>query len=161
MNTYSINQLDNSDILLTKIIIDSNNYIIINKENGDILLKKIIETTIKNIEDIKKYDFKNSIILDCSINNNKLNRLKYKSIIEHIYYLINDGVKIIINTKLNIKTIKKTDEGFYYLANIGISVQGVDSNKALLEIINQCTKNKISLSIKIKLIDNNIINILF
>ncbi len=54
---------------------------------------------------------------------------------------INDGTKIIKNTKLNIKTIKKEDEGFYYLDNIGISVQGIDSNKCLNEIISQCMEN--------------------
>ena len=59
------------------------------------------------------------------------------------------------------KTIKKEDEGFYYLDNIGISIQGVDSNKCLLEIINQCIENEIELSMKIKLIDDITINILF
>ena len=68
-------------------------------------------------------------------------------------------MKIIKNTKLNIKTIKKEDEGFYYLDNIGISIQGVDSNKCLLEIINQCLENQIKLSMNIKLINNIIINI--
>jgi hypothetical protein len=57
--------------------------------------------------------------------------------------------------------LKKEDEGFYYLKNIGISIQGVDSNKCLSEIISQCIENKIKLSMKIKLIDNVNINILF
>src|SRR3989344_5798755 len=95
---------------------------------------------------------KKSIISECSIDNKEFNRLKYKPILEQIYKTINDGTKIIKNTKLNIKTIKKEDEGFYYLDNIGISVQGVDSNKCLLEIINQCIENEIELSMKIKLI---------
>jgi hypothetical protein len=47
------------------------------------------------------------------------------------------------------------------LDNIGISVQGVDSNKCLLEIINQCIENEIKLSMKIKLIDDITINISF
>ena len=62
---------------------------------------------------------------------------------------------------MNIKTIKKEDDGFYYLDNIGISIQGVDSNKCLLEIINQCMKNNIELFIKIKLYNNTVINISF
>ena len=80
---------------------------------------------------------------------------------ENIYKIINDGTKIIKNSKLNIKTIKKLDEGFYYLEDLGISIQGVDSNKCLLEIINQCVENKISLIMKIKLNDETNININF
>jgi hypothetical protein len=161
MKTYKFTKLDNGDILLQKIVIDNLNYIVINKENGDKLLKKITNINITDIKDVKDYDFKKSIIFECSIDNKEFNKLKYKSILEEIYKIINDGTKIIKNTKLNIKTIKKEDKGFYYLDNIGISVQGVDSNKCLLEIINQCIKNKIKLSMKIKLIDDITINILF
>ena len=161
METYKFTKLDNGDILLQKIIIDNTNYTIINKENGDKLLKKITHIDIIDIKDLKDYDFKKSSISECLIDNKELNRLKYKSILEQIYKLINDGTKIIKNTKLNIKTIKKEDEGFYYLENIGISVQGVDSNKCLLEIINQCIENEIKLSMKIKLINEITININF
>ncbi len=159
METYKFTKLDNGDILLQKIIIDNTNYTIINKENGDKLLKKNTHINITDIKDIKDYDFKKSSISECSIDNKEFNKLKYKSILEQIYRLINDGTKIIKNTKLNIKTIKKEDEGFYYLDNIGISVQGVDSNKCLVEIINQCIENEIELSMKIKLIDKITINI--
>jgi hypothetical protein len=153
METYKIIQLDNGDILLQKFIIDNINYTIIHKENGDKLLKKI--TNITDINEIKNYDYKKSIILECSVDNKEFNKLKYKLILEEIYKIINDGTKIIKNTKLNIKTIEKQDEGFYYLDNIGISIQGVDSNKCLYEIINQCIENKI------KLLNNITINILF
>ena len=84
---------------------------------------------------------------------------KYKSTLYNIYNLINDKIKIIKNTKLNIIALKKVDNGFYYSDNLGISVQGADSNKCLLEIITQCIENKIKLYMKIKLIDNNIIEI--
>jgi hypothetical protein len=161
MEIYKFTELDNDDILLHKIIIDTINYTIINKDNGDKLLKKINHINITDIKDIKDYDFKKSIILECLINNKEFNKLKYKSILEQIYKLINDGTKIIKNTKLNIKTLKIEDDGFYYLDNIGISVQGVDSNKCLLEITNQCIENKIGLSIKIKLINEITIKILF
>jgi hypothetical protein len=161
METYKFTKLDNGDLLLQKIIIDNVNYTVINKDNGDKLLKKITNINITDIKDVNDYDFKKSIISECSIDNKEFNKLKYKSILEQIYKTINDGTKIIKNTKLNIKTIKKEDEGFYYLDNIGISVQGVDSNKCLLEIINQCIENKIDLLIKIKLIDNITINLSF
>jgi len=104
---------------------------------------------------------KKSIIYECLIDNKEFNKLKYKLILEQIYKIINDGTKIIKNTRLHIKTINKEDNGFYYLNNIGISIQGVDSNKSLLEIINQCIENKIKISMKIKLIDETIININF
>ena len=161
METYKFTKLDNGDILLQKIVIDNINYTVINKENGDKLLKKITNINITDIKDITDYDFKKSIISKCLIDDEEFNKLKYKSILEQIYKTINDGTKIIKNTKLNIKTIKKEDEGFYYLDNIGISVQGVNSNKCLLEIINQCIKNEIKLSMKIKLIDDITINISF
>ena len=161
METYKFTELDNGDILLHKIIIDNINYTIINKENGDKLLKKITHINITDIKDIKDYDFKKSIILECLIDNKEFTKLKYKSILEQIYKLINDGVKIIKNTKLNIKTLKKEDEGFYYLDNIGISVQGSESNKCLLEIIHQCIENEIKLSIKIKLLNEITINLSF
>ena len=151
MEIYKFINLDNDDILLEKIIIDNKNYIIINQDNGNILLQKII-----NIND---YDFKKSQILQCFINNKEYYKLKYRFILNQIYNIINDGTKIIKNTKINIKTLKKEDEGFYFLNNIGISIQGIDSNKCLLEIINQCSENNIKIILKIKLINNNIINI--
>jgi hypothetical protein len=170
METYKFIKLDNGNILLEKIIIDNTlldsyakhdtntkytKYTIVNKDNGDILLQL---NRIINIQDIKNYNFCKSIILDCKINDNNFTKLKYTSILGEIYNIINDGTTIIKNTKLNIKTIIKEDEGFRYLDNIGISVQCVESNKCLLEISNQCIKNKIKLSIKIKLVDENIID---
>ena len=100
-------------------------------------------------------------ILSCLLNNDEIIKLKYNSILKNIYELINDGTTIIKNSKLNIKTIIKLDEGFYYLEDLGISIQGVDSNKCLLEIINQCIENKITLIMKIKLNDETNININF
>ena len=159
MIAYKFTELDNGDILLEKITLDNPNYSIIHKENGDILLKKPTYIQITDIKTIKDYDFKKSTITECLIDNKKFDKSKYKSILGQIYRLINDGTKIIRNTKLNIKTIKKEDEGFYYLDDIGISIQGVDSNKCLLEIVNQCLENRIKLSMKIKSNDGTIIDI--
>lgn len=161
MEVYKFKNLDNGDILLEKVILDNTNYTIINKNNGDKILKKITTVNITDINDIKKYDFRKSNILSCLLDNDEIIKLKYKSVLENIYKIINDGTKIIKNSKLNIKTIKKLDEGFYYLEDLGISIQGVDSNKCLLEIINQCIENEISLIMKIKLNDETNININF
>lgn len=154
---YKFVELSNGDILLEKVIIDKNNYAIINKENNTILLKKMVNVT--NIIDIKKYDFTHSSIVECVVHNAKVNKLKYTSILNQIYKIIDDGATIIKHTKMNIKTIKKEDEGFYYLESLGISVQGVDSNKCILEIMNQCIKNNITLILKIKLFGGLIVNI--
>lgn len=156
---YKFVELSNGDILLEKVIIDEINYTLINKENGNKLLKKITSINVGDIKDIKKYDFKKSSIVECTIDNKEVNKLKYKSILEQIYKIIDDGTTIIKHTKLNIKTIKKEDEGFYYLESLGISIQGVDSNKCILEIMNQCIENEITLIIKIKLTDGLIVNI--
>jgi len=159
MEAYKFKKLYNGDILLKKIVIDNINYTIIDKENGDKLLRKITNINITDIADIKNYNFTKSIITKCVIDNKEFNILKYKSILNQIYKKINDGTRIIKNTKLNIKTIRKEDKGFYYLYNIGISVQCVDSNKCLLEIITQCIENEIEIYMKIKLIDNITITI--
>jgi hypothetical protein len=161
MEVYKFLNLDNGDILLEKVVLDNTNYTITHKNNGDKLLKKITSVNISDFNDIKKYDFRKSTILSCLLDDEEITKLKYKSILENIYKIINDGTKIIKNSKLNIKTIKKIDEGFYYLEDLGISIQGVDSNKCLLEIINQCIENEISLIMKIKLNDETNININF
>ena len=161
MEVYKFIKLESGDILLEKTIIDSSNYKVEKQLNGDILLKKLIQIDILNIKDLKHYDLKNSEILECAINNKLIAKLKYKSVLEQIYNIINDGTVIIKNTTLNIKTIKKEDEGYYYLEDIGISVQGVESNKCIIEILNQCEKNKINIIKEIKLFNNNILNIEF
>lgn len=161
METYKFTKLNNSNILLQKIIVDDENYTIINKKNGDKLLKKITHIDIVNIENISNYNFSKSSISECFINNREFDKLKYKSILNQIYELINNGTKIIKNTTLNVVTIKKENNGFYYLENIGISVQGVDSNKCMFEIATQCVANNIKLSMKIKLKDETVINVNF
>jgi hypothetical protein len=153
MQVYKFNNLENGDILLEKIIINLNDYFIDNKKDGNILLSKNIN--IYNIDDIKKYEFKNSKIIECFLNDIKYkNKLKYRAILEYIYKQINCGSHIIKNTLLNIKTIKKLNEGYYYIEDLGISVQGVESNKCLNEILHQCIFNNIKIKLKIKTIDD-------
>ncbi len=161
MQVYKLLELSNGDILLQKGIMDNKNYTIVNKENGDILLKKNKTILIDDIDNLKGYDFKKSRIVECKINNIQLNKKKYRQIQTHVYHLVNDGTQIIKYTNLNIKTTKDEHSGFYYLKNLGISVQGVDSNKCILEIVNQCYKNNIDLSLKIKMIDNILVHVKF
>jgi hypothetical protein len=161
MEAYKFIKKESGDILLEKTIIDSSNYKIEKQQNGDILLKKIEPIDILDIRDLKHHDLKNSEIIKCLVGNIQVTKLKYKSVLEQIYNIIDDGTKIIKNTTLNIKTKKKEDEGYYYLEDIGISIQGVESNKCILEILNQCVKNKINIVMEIKLFNNNILNIEF
>lgn len=161
MEVYKFEKLKNGDVLLKKVVLDDTEFTIVDKNNGDKILKKITSVNISDICDVKKYDFKKSNIISCSLNDDKIIKLKYKSILESVYKLIDDGATIIKQTKINIKTIKKQDEGFYYLEDVGISIQGVDSNKCLLEIINQCIKSEIHLVIVIKLLNETIVNIDF
>jgi hypothetical protein len=116
---------------------------------------------ITDYKDIKNIDFKKSKIQYCSIGDEEFDKKNYKSILKRGYEIINDGAKIIKKSKINIKTLKEEYKGFNYLDKIGISFQGVNSNKCLLEIINQCIENKIELYMKIKLSDDSIINISF
>ena len=133
-------------------------YIIYPQNNGELLLKPI--QIINNLDNLDTINFSSSQITSCKINNDNHEIYKYKSILNKIYEIIDDGTKIIRNTCLNIKTIRCTDKGFYYLKNLGISVQGVDANKCIYEIINQCIENNINLKINIKLNDNKLINVL-
>ena len=127
--------------------------------NGDLLLKqskKNICVSLNKINQLTDFDFTNSVITSCIVNNISLDKLKYKPILIIIYNQINDPIKIMCNTKINIKLIEDKDKGYYYITDLGISVQSVDSNKCLFEIINQCIENNILISMKIKLINNSL-----
>ena len=142
METIKINNID---------------YQIFPQNNGQLILKPL--QIINNLDNLDTINFSSSQITYCKINNDEYQTHKYRTILNKIYEIIDDGTKIILNSDLNIKTIRYTANGFYYLNNLGISVQGVDSNKCIYEIINQCEKNNINLKINIKLNNNKLINV--
>jgi len=142
---------------MSTIIINNTEYKMYYQVNGDILLKTNI-IIINKLEELKKYNFNKSIIIENNVNDIICNN-KYKNILNYIYKIINNGTKIIKNSTLNIETIKKEDKGFYYLDDIGISIQGIDTNKSILEIYKQSIANNIKLYLKIKLENNMIIQI--
>lgn len=157
---YQFEEQDCGDIILKKVWIDKTKYKIIEEtETGNITLKKKSTIYISDIDGLSGHVFNRSVILECTLDDVKVDKLKYRSIIDKIYSTINCGVKIIKSTKLNIKTIRKTDEGFHYFPDIGISVQNADSNRCVLEIVTQCIENKIKLSMKIKLENDDIVKI--
>jgi hypothetical protein len=142
---------------MTTIIINNIEYNMNYQENGDIILKPLL-TIINKIEELTKYNFTKSIIIENKVNN-FICQNKYKSIMNYIYKIINDGTQIIKNSDLNIKTIRKEDNGFYYIDKLGISVQGIDANKSIYEIYKQSNINNIKLYLKIKLENNTLLQI--
>ena len=144
--------------ITTQITIDNICYAIYPQEDKNLLLKPII-IKINKLDKLKDHDFCNSNIIFCKINNGIIDKNRYKSILNDVYNIIDSGTKIIKNTILNIETKEYNNKGFTYLENLGISVQGVDANKCIYEIIKQCEKNNIKIDIKIRLKDNKLINI--
>jgi len=77
------------------------------KDPSFILLNKITQ--------VKDYNFTNSIITFCVINDINIDKYRYKSILNIIYNQINDPIIIISNTKINIKLIQQDDKGYTLL----------------------------------------------
>ena len=128
-NPYKIKEISDGVILI--------------KQTNKITKNITINTLQDLIDFIKKYGFIKSEIIKCIISNINCDKLKYRTILNMIYESINDPIKIMSKTKLNIKLIEEKEKGFYYIEKLGISIQGCDSNKCLLEIINQCIENNI------------------
>jgi hypothetical protein len=127
--------------------------------DNKIIIKKKIKT-LNTIDEIKLINFRNSRVEKVSINNTIINNNNYNSIIKYLFEdIIKDGAQIIRNSILNIKTVYRDDSGFYYLESIGISYQGIDSNKAIIEICNQCKVNNIILNLTIKLNNDELVMI--
>jgi len=158
-------ELDNDNIIISNIadynISFYNGNMILNKKQKKFIddFKKLNLNEKKNIDDFKKYNFKKSNIIECNIDNKKIDLYKYKQIIKYLYEKINNIDLIKTNTLLNIKDGKFTNDGFNYFDKLGISVQGIDSNKAIKEILNISNICNIKLNIKIRLENNEIINL--
>ncbi len=100
-----------------------------------------------------------SIILECKINNNILDKKiynKYKKILLFLYSKTTRQI-IIDKTTLNISTDKLHNKGFEYYDTLQLSIQGVDSKRTLKEIINFIKILNYKMEIKIKLKDDTII----
>lgn len=97
---------------MSTITIDNIEYSIHKQESCNLLLKPIKKIIINIIDDILEYDFCNSQIISCSINDKLCDRNKYRQVLNDIYYKINNGTKIIKNTSINISTIKRGDSGW-------------------------------------------------
>jgi hypothetical protein len=93
------------------------------------------------------------------INDNEIKINKYTALLKYIYNFIDDIEIIKHNTRINIIDGEYNDKGFKYLEKLNISYQGIDANKCMDEIINMCKCVNIVISPKIKLNNEEIIEI--
>ena len=145
--------VENENTYSTIIIKNINNYSL-TFENNDLIIKKLLTTIPNNYisyDELLKKNLKNSQIVYVKIDNELIQNItKYKKLIKYIYQNL-DKQTIINNTILNVSIDEINDRGYTYEYDIGLSIQGVDSKKALKEIINQLLKSNKTIEIKIKL----------
>ncbi len=128
-----------------------------NKINTYLSSKKVLEYNI--LEDINKYDFYHSKIINIFINKILIDVKYFRQVINKLYIIINDINKIIDYTLLNISTTMISGKGFYCLKELNIYIQGTDSKICIKELVNQCIKNNFKLLLEVKLKNDNIIKI--
>jgi hypothetical protein len=130
------------------------------KEDGTIkITPKII--SISNLTQLSNYAFTFSNILECEIDGTIISSPNYSKVLEHIYSVINDGIKIIQTpSTFHLKTVEYNKEGFEYLPIVGISYQRKDANGTIKEILIQAKHHNIPIDIMIKLNDDTLVCIL-
>lgn len=150
----------------SEIVCNSKKYIVKVKNGRPSFEEKPkITITITKESGLEKHSFLKSTIIECKINNTVFSKLKYASIIDHIYKIIDDGARIIkcsnleTKTRKNFKTIETTENGWRWLDDIGISVRNMEANLTLSEIFHQCIENNIKLQLTILLEDGVFVKI--
>ena len=124
---------------------------------GNLILTRIEPTITETL--LFEKCLRGSIILECKINNDildKKNYNKYKKILIYLYSKT-DNQTIIDKTTLNISTDKLHSKGFEYYDILQLSIQGVESKRILKEIINFIKILNYKMEIKLKLKDDTII----
>lgn len=124
--------------------------------NGDLILTpKTIYITETELYQKTLY---NSKILECKISDVSILKLKYNSILIHIYKQMPTNT-ILQNTTFNFKLEKINGiNGYHWHKEINMSMQNKDANLTFKEIIKMIKLNKLSFDIKIKLFNGEIIN---
>lgn len=108
-------------------------------------------------------DFTSSKILECEIKKSNYNNLiskkqKYKSILYDIWKTMTSS-KILQNTTFNMKLINENGEnGYIWYDDLKLSIQSKNANNSIKEIFNMVDINNYSITLKIQLVNNNIIN---
>ncbi len=106
--------------------------------------------------DMNKTCLIDSIVLSCKINDEEVDRLKYKSILIYIYKKMT-ATMIVQNTEMNIKLIETNENGYTWYKDLGMSIQGKDSNLTFKEILRMIKLNQMKLEIEIQLKNKEII----
>ncbi len=107
--------------------------------------------------DMNKICLMDSIVLGCKINDEEVDRLKYKSILIYIYKKMTANL-ILQNTEMNIKLIETNENGYTWYKDLGMSIQGKDSNLTFKEILRMIKINQMKLEIEIQLKNKEIIH---
>ena len=155
MNFFEVTENGINTILKLK-----DNYDMILKEDGTIkITPKVI--SIISPSQLSSYSFTFSNILECEIDGTIISSPNYSKVLEHIYSVIKDGIKIIQTpTTFYLKTIEYNIEGFEYLPDVGISYQKKDANGTIKEILIQAKHHNIKIDIMIKLNDDTLVCVL-
>lgn len=153
---YTKETQDDGTILLVPTSIDLTEFNMTINNSGHIRLTKR-QVKVDVLDPGSKVSFKGSSVQSCTMNDKPLTTLYFNHILRTVYHEIDDGVKIITNTRLNICTVDRSDKGFQFIPELGISVQGVNSDSCIQEIICQCRKNNISIHMEVKLADDSIV----
>lgn len=106
--------------------------------------------------DMNKTCLIDSSVLSCKINDEEVDRLKYKSILIYIYKKMT-ATMIVQNTEMNIKLIETNENGYTWYKDLGMSIQGKDSNLTFKEILRMIKLNQMKLEIEIQLKNKEII----
>lgn len=108
-------------------------------------------------------DFTSSKILECEIKKSNYNNLisknkKYKSILYDIWKTMTSS-KILQNSTFNMKLTNENGEnGYIWYDDLKLSIQSKNANNSIKEIFNMVNINNYTITLKIQLANNNIIN---
>jgi len=117
--------------------------------------------TIRDQHNLCIYDnnyFDTSSVLSCYINGEFIlyHNCRYTSILEQIYYIINDEVKIIQTPSLiPIKIGMHNTNEYMYVKNLDISYQKNNVRDIIREILHQSKHHNIRINIMIRLYNND------
>ncbi len=106
--------------------------------------------------DMNKICLLDSFVLSCKINEEEVDRLRYKSILLYIYKKMTANL-ILQNTEMNIKLIETNENGYTWYKDLGMSIQGKDANLTFKEILRMIKLNQMKLEIEIQLKNKEII----
>jgi hypothetical protein len=133
------------------------NYIMEIVDDTLILTSKLNYITESDMNRICLLD---SIILSCKLNNEEVNRLKYKSILISIYKKMTIN-SILQNTLMDMKLIETNEDGYIWYKDLRLSIQNKDSNFTFKEIMRMVKLNEMILEIEIQLKNKEIIYFIY